>query len=128
MGLRSSWGRHCSFCWTRLCKTARFSFFPQYSNSCLFSVSLVDIQAALRKDLSIVDLLYSLHFRPILKLKCGWFTIFQVCSKVIHICISIYEPYIYILFQIFFYYRLLQDNKYNPLCYTVVSYYLFHIE
>ena len=65
-------------------------------------------------------------FNHVLKLKYSYFTMlcqFQVYSKVIQLYI-----YIYIIFQILFHYRLLQDIKYSSLCYTVGHcFYLFFI-
>ena len=55
-------------------------------------------------------------------LKHSWFTVFEVYSKVIvlYMYIHIYMyVYLYILFQLLFYYRLLQDTEYSSLCYTV---------
>ena len=47
---------------------------------------------------------------------------FQVRRKVAHLYI-----YTYIIFEIIFHYRLLQDTKYSSLCYTVNLCYLFYI-
>ena len=46
---------------------------------------------------------------------------FQVYSRVIQL-------YIYILFQILFHYRLLQDTEYCSLCYMVGPCHLFYIQ
>ena len=55
-------------------------------------------------------------------LKYSRLTMFQVHSKVI-------QSYIhtYIIFEIIFHYRLLQDIKYSSLCYIVNLCYLLHI-
>jgi len=45
---------------------------------------------------------------------------FQLYSKVIRFVYT--HTHIYILFQILFHYRLLQDTEYSSLCYTVGPY------
>ena len=48
----------------------------------------------------------------------------QVYSNVIQFYIYILN-YIYIIFQILFHYRLLQDIEYNSLCYLLFIYFIF---
>ena len=59
--------------------------------------------------------LYNLLYFQIFLLKYSWFTMlccFQVYSKVIKL-------YLYIFFQTFFPYKLLQNVEYSSLCYTI---------
>ena len=55
-------------------------------------------------------------------LKSSWFIIFLV------LCLQQSDSNIYIIFQILFHYRLLQDIEYSFLCYTINPCYLFYPE
>ena len=56
-------------------------------------------------------------------LKYSWLTMFLVHSEVIHVLYI----YTYIIFEIIFHYRLLQDIDYRSLCYTLNLCCLLHI-
>ena len=55
-------------------------------------------------------------------LKYSWLVMCQVHSKVIQLYI-----YTYIITEIIFLYKLLQDIDYSSLCYTVKACYLMHL-
>ena len=55
-----------------------------------------------------------IFFNTYILLKYSWLTMFQVHSKVIQL-----YKYTYIIFEIIFHHRLLQDIDYSPLCHRV---------
>ena len=63
-------------------------------------------------------------------LKYSWLTVFQAHSKVIQLYKYKYIIFLskYIIFEIIFHHRLLQDIDHSSLCYTVNLCFLLHMD
>ena len=99
----------CSRCWH-----------PCHHSQCLPKMVLPP--GADVKDLIFCTMSLLFFFNIYILLKYSWLTMFQVHSKVIQL-----YKYTYIIFEIIFHHKLLQDTDCSSLCYTVNLCCLLHI-